>query len=393
MKTCLSRSLAALAEHFFLSICKTKKMTEEIVLSFKKIQFADANSNKGGLNFGSNAFYASSLVNVQGGVVVEGNDVGASSNFTGAADLGDVSNENLSLIGSTSSNTLTIQADPSVTSYNLVLPSTLGTSGEFLKNNGSGILSFSPLVTGYANNQAWIFGTTKQLWSAPFNDPLILAQQDIPPVAPFKYSGFGDLLHKQPFIYEDNGNRELILFNNRPKGMTIFSWDQGTSSEYWDMRFDLRMDLTDNVYGGFYLFGNDTLEDVTSQGENVLPTGGLPSDSTGIGVNVMCAVSGNNFPVYIYENGVVTATLSNFSNMTNLVLHQFRVQRKGRRLRFEICLGPNQHNIAPLVYEKTLESGTNPTGTRWGISMFGAADIPFNSFVLRSTYIECRAVD
>lgn len=70
----------------------------EVILTSKKIQFADDNLNKAGLNFGSDAFYANSLVDVDGGVVIQGSEVGASTSFTGATDVGDVSEDTIELV-------------------------------------------------------------------------------------------------------------------------------------------------------------------------------------------------------------------------------------------------------------------------------------------------------
>ena len=366
-------------------------MSEEIILSKKKIQFADADSTKSGLNFGSGAFYSSSLVNVQGGLVVEGSEVGASTtSFTGATDLGDVSEDQIKLTGSVSGNILRIQPDSNGVTHDLIFPSSLGTSGQFLKNNGTGRLSFGEIVTGYGTNHSWNFGVTKQLWSSAYGSPFVVTP-DISPVAPISKSS--NLPHLMPGFASVNYNRD-ISFGNFSWTSSVLSWDQGTSSTHWDMRVSVRFASTSIVSsaspgaigGSFFLFGNDTLESVSgNHTTGVMPTGGSPSNSTGIAVVFDLNSAASTRSIQILENGIVTKTIAGLVRMHfNLYFH-LRIQRRGNILRIEKpSIGDNH-----FIHEHTLQPNAVFSGTRWGM----ASTMTGSTHVANLCYVECRALE
>lgn len=372
----------------------------EIILSKKKIQFSDASSNKGGLNFGSDAFYANALLSVEQGIVIQGNEVGASTtSFIGATDIGDVQEDQINLTGSVSGNILQIEPDPSGVTHNLVFPSSLGIPGQYLKNNGTGNLSFGEIVTGYGTNHSWNFGVTKQLWSSAYGDPFVVTPS-ISPVTPISRSS--NLPQSFPAYYASLYNRDLMLLSNINWCSGVLSWDQGVSSDHWEMRVSVRFadspnrsssDSLSTISGSFFLFGNDTIQNVSSgQVIGVLPTGGLPSDSTGIAV-VFRLDTALTPIIQILENGTVTKTIEGQIRMNYNLYFQIRIQRRGNILRIERPTVGNATSgnvpLGHLVHEHTLQPNAVFSGTRWGMGSFSSG----SGYFARLGYVECRALE
>lgn len=380
-------------------------MSSDLILSANKLKNIDSDLNQSALLFGSESFYANNKVITPLEVTVNGTSTGDYSR----TDVGNVVEESINLKAS-NENIVSLKAAASTTSYTLTFPESLGAVNQYIKNDGSGNLSFSELVGGYGYEHSWNFGTTKQLWSANMGDPFGVGTQYQAPTTTISKSGKWavDNTSAEPFFFAQlQENYAALVLSNAScyKSRTLISWDQSESSTYWDMRVQLKVSNTNsrqafnNIAVGdyIYFFGNDTLQNVSFTSTGNAPSGGAPADSTGIVVVFKYNnydASGRNLQVW--ENGTQTYIRTNIGLDIgkNGGWYDFRIVRRGSNLQFiKSGLDRNAYlNTSPdVVLEHTLT--TEPTGTRWGVGYWsGNTTTATGNSCVSINCIECRAL-
>ena len=375
-------------------------MSSDMILSKTKLKFVDTDTqDTGALTFNSQSFYANKKVITPHNITVKGIATGATGTFSGNTDLGNVSETSINLKG-TNDNVVTLKTADNTTSYTLTFPESLGAVNQFIKNDGSGNLSFSELVGGYGYEHAWNFGTTKQLWSANWGDPWGTNPVKFPVATLFRAGKWStDNAGALPvfYPYDTNHHNLRLASSSYSKCRAMISWDQGVSSTYWDMRVQLRISAGGNSTSGcgdyIYFFGNDSLQDISFTSTGNPPSGGAPSDSTGILVLWRYNDTSSNTTgryLQVWENGTLAATppaLNTF--LSGNMYHEYRIVRRGNKLYFAKTL---PEGTSGYDYDTTFEHTLSGefTGTRWGIgyrSTDGSGSSDVNIFCF-----ECRAL-
>jgi len=331
-------------------------------------------------------------------VVIEG-EINGGTNlfFDGVASFSSFISDNILLKG-TQNTTLEME---SVSNLALTLPEP-GSANQYLKytNTGAdtGVLSWETITaSGSSYEQSWIFGEIMQLWSIAYGDPF----SNFFGYPPFVASGYTSTTLSLPaFMTSSNLNNHLLLFPNLFNQQCVVSWDQGTKNDndpitIWEMRVSLRIrtpyvigqGVNTTVSGGFAMFGNDTIETVSSG-----PSGGSYEDITGVGVSIEFFNSESPGSPYMQvrcvENGTITETVNFGGFVLDNQYRTYRLQRRGNVLRFEMSGVGNTASESPHVFVE-FQITSNPTGTRWGI--LDQSD-EFSNHETSLSYIECRAV-
>jgi hypothetical protein len=294
---------------------------------------------------------------------------------------------------------VTLEADENTSSFTLTFPSVQGGTNTYLKNDGTGALSWNSVGAPVGLYHAANYGTLKAFYCGAH------------PVSTFNLSRI-TLAETGTAFYKgvSNGSSSAIIGSqggwvimnpNEPLAQKVLSWSQGTSSTYWDLQITasfLRAN-DDGFQKGLFFFGNDTIEDPDLTG---IPATNI---STGIAFEIRL----NSIPgptstlkpssLMVYENGVLMKTWDNFpSGNSTYTPRKFQITRNDRTVRFEALpefagrSGRLGHDSFVVEYE--LSAGFNPSGSRWGVSSYNksAATIYYSSSYTTIYLIESYAI-
>lgn len=327
------------------------------------ILYTDSSNNTANVSFSEENITFDKPLQVQKGVKSFFAAAGSrpDENFRPAQALGSVTTLSLKNITNES---VTLEADENTSSFSLTLPTTQGDANTYLKNDGTGILSWNAVGASVGLNHARNYGSRKAWFSTDrstdFNNNLSDIYLSESGTARWKaYSN--TVANVQPM-----GGKPLMIsqFTYRLSQM-VLSWNQGTSSVYWDIYFHVFTRIfngNNNTDQGWFMFGNDTIDDPTLN-----PVPGV-AISTGIALEHNTGVLPNQ--LRLYEAGVLKKSWEiGFRNTNGSSV--WRLLRNDRTIRLEIVGSSSSNWLSQsLVVEYELTPGFEPTGTRWGLSAF-----------------------
>lgn len=342
------------------------------------ISYTDSNGNTASLGLSDNSITFDTPLLISKGVKSSFAVAGTvpDEEFRPAQALQDLSSLSLKNLVN---ETVTLEADENTSAFTLTLPATQGDSNTYLKNDGSGSLSWNAVGSAIGLQHAQNYGTRKAWFSSDRSTTTVLSDIYLSTPGSASFTGYGKSAGHVygPITAIADGTSFLLSQNFYGRHQTVLSWSQGTSSIYWEVFFSMILSypVVDGLQKGWFIFGNDTIQnpDLTSD-----PPPGV-SISTGIALEYRLGVQPNQ--LCLYEAGVLRKTWTiSFQNDSGPMT--WRLTRNDRIIRVELkSYAPHYyssvHNQYVLEYELT--PGFSPTGDRWGTSHFNETHATTNS--------------
>lgn len=140
-----------------------------IILKNEELKFTNFNAATGAISFGTNnKIVANRSLQSSAGIVASSFVTSSDENYTIGSEFDDITIGQLKFKDD-SGDVVTVQAPSSITSYNFTLPGSQGSANTFVKNDGSGNLSFASPTLGWTQYGSTITSFTDSNKKAEVN--------------------------------------------------------------------------------------------------------------------------------------------------------------------------------------------------------------------------------
>jgi hypothetical protein len=285
---------------------------------------------------------------------------------------------------------VTLEAEENTSAITLTLPPTQGDSNTYLKNDGSGSLSWNAVGSAVGLHHAQNYGTRKAFFSSDRSTTTVIGDVKLSSPGSATFTGFGNRGGPGygPITSLGNSTNLVLCERNYGRTQTVLSWSQGSSSVYWELFVSMGLAFPlqeDGLQKGWFIFGNDTIQNP------VLNLDTIPGVSISTGIAVEYRMGLANHELRFYEGGVLRKTWTVF--FKNETGHKtWRFTRNNRTIRIEMkSYAPDTYTYLQHTYvvEHDLTPGFEPTGDRWGTSHYNETNLTTNT----NTYLGLLAFE